>query len=333
MRFSSAITLVCSLPLVVKAAPVLQARQLAKTDILVLKFAEVLNELESQFYTTALAKFKDSDFAAAGFTVTDVPKQIFKEIQFDEQTHIDFLTGALNANNEKPVSGCKFDFSSVLGDVKTMATFARVVEQVGVSAFLGAAPLVTSRSLLGSAATVLTVEARHQTLLNTLNGGSAIPQAFDQALTPQQILSLAAPLITGCDLGIQPNLPVNITNQVAPGNKLQFDLSKIQGDQLFCQFLFAGQPIAQVQPINNCVVPTSSPNGPAYIFITDDMQPLTSNVVIQNGAEIKAGPAIVFLDQQPDALGALVTGKTGTQEDANGSNSDLKVIGMTKQPV
>jgi len=67
---------------------------------------------------------------------------------------------------------------------------------------VGAAQLVTNKSILLAAATILTIESRHQTLLNTLNGGSAIPQAFDQALTPQQILALAAPLISGCDLGI-----------------------------------------------------------------------------------------------------------------------------------
>ena len=68
---------------------------------------------------------------------------------------------------------------------------------------MGAAPLVSDTGLLGAAAPILTIESRHQTLLNTLNGGSAIPQAFDQALTPQQILALASPLISGCDLGIK----------------------------------------------------------------------------------------------------------------------------------
>jgi hypothetical protein len=67
---------------------------------------------------------------------------------------------------------------------------------------VGATQLVADRSILLAAGTILTVESRHQSLLNTLNGGSHIPQAFDQPLSPQQILALAAPLITGCDLGI-----------------------------------------------------------------------------------------------------------------------------------
>lgn len=102
MRFISAITLACSaLPLVVRAAPVLQTRQGADNNTLVLRqsstivlvppkntlsllfsfpleFAEVLNQLESQFYVQALQKFQDADFSAAGFSVIDVPKEIFK---------------------------------------------------------------------------------------------------------------------------------------------------------------------------------------------------------------------------------------------------------------
>ena len=100
MRFTSLISL-ATLPLVVRAAPLLQSRQGPDTNTLVLRqssttvlvppkntlsfyspfhleFAEVLNQFESQFYAKALEKFQDSDFAAAGFSVTDVPKEIFK---------------------------------------------------------------------------------------------------------------------------------------------------------------------------------------------------------------------------------------------------------------
>lgn len=337
MRFTSTIALACSLPFAVKAAP-LKARQLADTDALVLKFAEVLNQLESKFYTDALAKFSDADFTAAGFTVAEVPKEIFKTIQSDEQAHIDFLSSALKGNNNDVVSGCTFNFDSVLTDVKTMTAVARVVEQVGVSAFLGAAGLVSDRSILGAAATILTTEARHQTLLNSLNNGASIPQAFDQALSPEQVLSLAGPFISGCDLGIPANLPVTIKNDFSPGNKLEFDLNGIEGDQLFCQMVLAGQPIALSQPIDNCVVPEGLPDGAIFVFITDDMQPLASNIVIQNGSQIKAGPAIVFVDQQVDALSDLIRVQDGgavgevAPEDTTTSNTDMKVIGLSTMP-
>ena len=97
--------------------------------------------------------------------------------------------------------------------------------------------------------------------------------------------------------------------------------------------MLAGQPIALPQPIDDCVVPSGMPDGPVFVFITDDIQPLASNVVVQNAGQIKAGPTIAFLDQQADAFGALVrnTGKGAPPQGADGSNSDLKVLGMSKQ--
>lgn len=85
-----------------------------------------------------------------------------------------------------------------------MAATARVVEMVGVGAYLGAASLVTDPQLLTIAASILTVEARHQTMLNVLNGaGAAIPQAFDIPLSPPQVLAIAGAFIQpGCDLGV-----------------------------------------------------------------------------------------------------------------------------------
>lgn len=83
-----------------------------------------------------------------------------------------------------------------------MAATARLVENVGVSAYLGATALVDDLQLLGAAASILTSEARHQTMLNVLNGGSAVYNAFDMALTPGQVLSIAGGFVSGCDLGI-----------------------------------------------------------------------------------------------------------------------------------
>lgn len=112
------------------------------------------------------------------------------------------LQAALAANGAQPISGCNFDFSSVLTNVTTMAAAARLVENVGVGAYLGAASLIADPSLLTAAASILTVEARHQTILNVLNGATAIPQAFDIPLTPPQVLALAGPFISGCQLGV-----------------------------------------------------------------------------------------------------------------------------------
>lgn len=60
------------------------------------------------------------------------------------------------------------------------------------------AHLLKSADLLEAAASILTLEARHQSLLNVLNGGSFNPQSFDIQLTPQAVLSLVGGFLTGC---------------------------------------------------------------------------------------------------------------------------------------
>jgi hypothetical protein len=315
MLFSSSlIALVSAFPALVCAAPASRfySKRAAAADILVFKFADVLEQLESEFYKQALAKFKDNDFAAAGFSSSQVATEQLSIIQCDEATHSTFLQAALKSFGEQPITSCKFKFDSALTDVATMAATARVVEAVGVGAYLGAAPLLTDPVLLTSAGSILTVEARHQTVLNILSGtGTAVPAAFDIALTPPEVLALAGPFIDGpCDLGVPPNTPLSITNTgvVGPGTKLTFSTTALTSSndtsKLFCQMLLGGQPASIPLPFDNCTVPEGI-NGPVAIFITSDGQPLVNNVRDRATSQLVAGPAMAFIDTKPQLLGQL----------------------------
>jgi hypothetical protein len=314
MHFSSsflvAVGAAISALVVVEGAPALTRR--AASDILVFKFADVLEQLESEFYSQALAKFKDADFQAAGFTASEVAIQQFTSIQSDEATHSTVLQAALKSFGETPITSCSFNFDSALTDVATMAAVARVVEFVGVGAYLGGATLLTDPVLLTSAGSILTVEARHQTILNVLSGaGTAIPAAFDLAMTPSEVLALAAPFFKGpCDLGIPANPVLSLTNTgaVGVGTLLTFSSAALNGttDGLFCQMLLPGQPTSISLPLSNCVVPQI--NGPVAVFITSDSQPLTNNVRDRATTQLVAGPILAFIDTQPQALGSLARG-------------------------
>lgn len=48
----------------------------------------MLEDLETQFYSQALAKFQASDFTAAGFSDPNIPIQQFTAIGSDESTHL-----------------------------------------------------------------------------------------------------------------------------------------------------------------------------------------------------------------------------------------------------
>lgn len=82
-----------------------------------------------------------------------------------------------------------------------MVKTASVLENVGISAYLGAAPLLKDPAILGVAGSILTIEARHQSSIRVFGGQVAVPQAFDAALGPRAVFSLAAPFIKSCPKG------------------------------------------------------------------------------------------------------------------------------------
>ncbi len=75
------------------------------------------------------------------------------------------------------------------------ATFlktAMVLEDTGVSAYAGAAPMIANKKTLSAALSVHSVEARHAAWVRNIigKGGSPLPApaAFDPALTKAQVL-------------------------------------------------------------------------------------------------------------------------------------------------
>jgi len=198
------------------------------------------------------------------------------------------------------------------------------VENVGVSAYLGGAALVDDRQILVAAATILTDEARHQTVLNMLNGGVAIPSAFDVALAPSQVLALAGGFISGCDLGLPANPALKVTNTaaLAPGTTVTFDSPALTGlnrSTLSCQMMTGGVANAASFPIDQCVVPQGL-EGPVYIFITNTTQPLLNSQQNQNVASIVAGPTGGFIDTRQESASQLFR-TTGSVNQNQGSTT------------
>jgi hypothetical protein len=332
MRYSTSI-LALAAPLAAFAAPARFYGKRSDTDILVLKFADVLEQFESSFYQSALAKFQASDFTAAGFLSPSVPTELFTVIQSDEATHSATLQSALKSAGQQPVTTCTFNFDSALTDVATMAATARVVENLGVAAYLGAAPLLSDPVLLQAAGSILTVEARHQTVLNLLSGtGSAIPQAFDIGFTPQEVLAVASPFLgDGCDLGVTANPTLTITNtgSVGAGTLLTFQSSALNGssDNLFCQMLVGGAPFSISLPLSACIVPQGI-DGPVALFITSDSQPLLNNVRDRATTQLVAGPTMAFIDSSSQTIGQLVRSSVAS----SASNGTVTVTTSTISP-
>ncbi|KAI0751274.1 ferritin-like domain-containing protein [Daedaleopsis nitida] len=324
---SFASLLALAAPMMALAAPSPIKRDTA-TNLLVLKFADVLEQFESQFYQQALQKFQPSDFTAAGFVSAQVPTEQFTQIQADEAAHATALESTIVSLGDKPITDCQFNFGNALDDVATMAPTARVVENLGVAAYLGAAHLIDDPVLLTAAGSILTVEARHQTILNVLNSGASIPQAFDIALLPNEVMAVAGAFISNCNVGVTANQPLTVTNTgaVAPGTALTFSSPAINGstDGLFCQMLVGGMPDSISLPFDQCVVPQGI-EGPVAIFVTSDNQPLNNNVRDRANQPILAGPTMAFIDTQKQLLSQLALAAAGTSGNNSGSASTTTI--------
>ncbi len=156
-----------------------------------------LENLEESFYREGFAKFKESDFAALGLDQQQIKD--LTQIGKTEEQHVGLLQSALAQGGVKPVQRCEYNFNFT--DAAGMVATAGVLENVGVSAYLGAAPLLSDKSILGTAGSILTIEARHQSSIRVFSKQVAVPQAFDAPLGPRAVFSLAAPFIKSCPDG------------------------------------------------------------------------------------------------------------------------------------
>lgn len=147
----------------------------ALTDADILNFALNLEYLEAEFYTVATTGRRIADLGIAtsgtgraGETVggarvamSDRLMTIAQQIALDEQVHVDFLRQALgSAAVAKPAINLEA-LGVGFGNANEFFTVARAFEDLGVSAYGGAAYLVRDPGTLTAAAQIGLTEAQH----------------------------------------------------------------------------------------------------------------------------------------------------------------------------
>ena len=158
------------------ALPAMASTKVAASDVAILNFALTLEYLEAAFYAEAVSKGRFSGKVG----------QFAKVVSAHENAHVKFLKGALGS---AAVAKPKFDFQGTTTNrAKFMAT-AQVLEDTGVAAYLGQAGNIKSPKILGAAASVLAIEARHAGWIRDLNNKSGAPAAFEAPKTKAQILA------------------------------------------------------------------------------------------------------------------------------------------------
>ena len=154
-------------------------------DIDILNFALTLEYLESSFYQEAKSKAKASG---------DV-KSLIDLISGDEDQHVAALIASIKQMGGTPVvePQFRFPYNDTAGFLKLAQTF----EDTGVSAYNGAAPMISSKAVLGSAGSIVQVEARHAAAIRLQNKTEPAPDAFDPSLTQAQVTKAVQPFIVG----------------------------------------------------------------------------------------------------------------------------------------
>jgi hypothetical protein len=158
------------------AVPAIASAGTARSDVAILNFALTLEYLEAAFYAEAVRKGR----------FTGKVGEFARVVAKHEAAHVAFLKSALGP---AAVKSPKFNFKgTTTNKAKFMAT-AQVLEDTGVAAYLGQAGNIKSKKILGAAASVLAVEARHAGWVRDLNNVPGAPAAFQGAKSKAQILS------------------------------------------------------------------------------------------------------------------------------------------------
>ena len=252
------------------------------SDADVLNFALNLEYLEAQFYLYAVngtglpANLTASGGGAAGGTVTGGARVDFsgdalvgayaREIAADEQAHVAFLRTALgsaavampNINISGAADGPFAAAARAAGipgtfnpyaDPNSFLLGAFIFEDVGVTAYKGAAPLIGNKTFLEAAAGILAVEAYHAAIVRT----TLYAKGIGDLVTATELISNARDTLDGMptedlirgigpddDQGIAPAGSGNtLRSNIAPLNTNGLAFSRTTGQVLNIVYLSA----------------------------------------------------------------------------------------------
>ncbi len=155
-------------------------------DIEILNYALTLEYLETEFYVQAAKQVKG---------LSAYEKKLTKELRDNEAEHVDALAATIKKLGGKAVKKPTFDFGGAFGNRATYLKTANTLEDTGVSAYNGAAPMITSAEVLGAAGGIVQIEARHAAMIRLVRNKPPAPTAFDKASDMGAVLAAVKPFI------------------------------------------------------------------------------------------------------------------------------------------
>ncbi|WP_226479198.1 ferritin-like domain-containing protein [Natrinema amylolyticum] len=169
-----------------------------ENDIEILNYALTLEYLEAVFYTRGIRNIDEAaleqQFEGWG-PIQDQVMNRLRVVRDHEITHVETLRQTIESLGGDPVQSPEFDFGTAVQDPAEFIATAATLEDVGVSAYAGAAPYIETVELVPPALSIHSVEARHASFLRELNGEIGFPMAFDQPRSRSEVLELASGFI------------------------------------------------------------------------------------------------------------------------------------------
>jgi hypothetical protein len=152
-----------------------------KNDVKILNYALTLEYLEAAFYAEAVAR--------GGYT--GAVGRFASVVAAHEAAHVAALQEALGS---KAVKRPSFDFKGTnTGHWHTFLKTSKVLEDTGVAAYQGQAPLIHQNAVLAPAGAILAVEARHAAWVrDLLYAGKSVKPAPEAFSTPKSMAQVLA---------------------------------------------------------------------------------------------------------------------------------------------
>jgi hypothetical protein len=164
--------------------------QTANSDVAILNFALTLEYLEAAFYTEAEKMLNLSGELALFTRVVGGVGGLSPGVGgAHARAHVSALRSVLGS---KAVKKPKFNFRGTTESESKYRATSQVLEDTGVKAYKGQAPLIKSNAILASALAIHAVEARHASWIRDLNGAPPAPTAFDKPLSKSAVLAAVA---------------------------------------------------------------------------------------------------------------------------------------------
>ena len=171
-------------------------------DVDILNYARLLEFLEADFYRQGLDNIGEEELCNCRALKEEsaLRERVFEELETirdHEIAHAEALGDTIVELGGTPIEEPEFDFGMAVEYPMAFLGTAVMLEDVGVSAYAGAAPSIGNEDVVVAALGIHSVEARHAAFLRALVDETSFPDVIDEPRTRPEVEELIADFIVG----------------------------------------------------------------------------------------------------------------------------------------